>query len=65
MNPVKEIRAKLGISQYRLANLLKINRASVCRYEKGDRHPNYRVLMRLANLCKKHNINFDKYFGEQ
>lgn len=45
---IAEQRKKLGLSQEELAEKLNISQKSISKYELGDRNPQYKVLVRMA-----------------
>jgi len=44
-----ELRNKQGISQYELAERLKLTRAQLANYEQGKREPGFETFLTLAN----------------
>lgn len=45
---IAEQRKKLGLSQEELAEKLNISQKSISKYELGNRKPQYKVLVRMA-----------------
>ena len=45
---LKTVREKKGLTQKDVANLLNVERSTVCNYEKGTRQPNIETLKRMA-----------------
>lgn len=60
-NIVLRIRAKLNMTQQQLADILKVNFATVNRWENGKRIPSKRYIFLLEELCKKNNIELDRF----
>jgi len=46
---LKKIREKCGITQIELAKYLGVVRSTICQYEKGNREPDTKTLIRLAD----------------
>ncbi|MEG2957729.1 MAG: helix-turn-helix transcriptional regulator [Christensenellaceae bacterium] len=46
---LKELRREKGIKQKELAELLDVSVATICRYERGEREPDNKTLVKLAN----------------
>ena len=60
---VKELRVKLILSQQEFANLLNVSFASINRWETGKHEPTIKVKRIIVDLCKKNNIDIEKYRG--
>ena len=60
---VKELREKLIITQVELAELLGVSYASINRWETGKHEPTTKVKRIIVELCKKNNIDIEKYRG--
>lgn len=55
---VLKIRAKLNITQQQLADILKVNFATVNRWENNKRTPSKRYIILLEELYENNNIDF-------
>lgn len=60
---VKELRVKLILSQQEFADLLNVSFASINRWETGKHEPTIKVKRIIVDLCKKNNIDIEKYRG--
>lgn len=49
---LRYLREKGSYTQELIADLLKCSRYAICRYEKGNRQPDYATLRRLATIYK-------------
>lgn len=56
-NNLKKYREILGISQVQIAKELKLNKSTVCKWEKGTIEPDFDNLRKLAKLL---NITIDE-----
>jgi transcriptional regulator with XRE-family HTH domain len=45
-----ELRAKMGISQYELAQRLHFSRGQIANYEQGTREPDFQTLVKIADF---------------
>ena len=45
---VKELRISLGLTQQQLGDLIGVNKASICGYEKNTKKPKYDKLIKLS-----------------
>ena len=52
MNRIKELRTEFGITQAKLAKMLKISDRAVGYYEKGEREPDNDTLIKIAEYFK-------------
>lgn len=43
-----EVRTKKGVTQYKLAQDLSVNRSSVSKWESGDRMPSFEMMLKIA-----------------
>lgn len=43
-----EIRTKKGVTQYKLAQDLNVNRSSVSKWESGERKPSFEMMLKIA-----------------
>lgn len=50
MEPLKNYRAKLGLSQKALGDLVGVSEATISNYETGKREPDLKTLCALADL---------------
>ena len=57
---IKELRAKLIVSQTELAEILGCSFASVNRWENGLHEPTYKMKRKIVSLCKKNGINTEE-----
>ena len=57
---LKELRAKRGVSQLKLAMDLGLSQNTVSRYETGEREADYRTLILLADYF---NVSIDYLLG--
>ncbi len=58
---LKDLRAKLILSQKEMSELLGISFASLNRYENGHHEPTIKVKRKIKELCINNGINFDSY----
>lgn len=56
---VKELRAKLILSQQEFANLIGVSFASINRWETGRHEPTIKVKRKIVELCKANKINIE------
>jgi len=45
---LQQAREKAGLSQWKLAKISGVSRPTVCRLEKGERHPSRAMVLRLG-----------------
>ena len=57
---VKELRAKLILSQQEFADLLNVSFASINRWETGKHEPTIKIKRKIIELCKENNIEMEK-----
>ena len=62
MIKLKELRAKVGITQKELASLLGVGQSSISDYEAGKIEMPYEVMLKIAD---KFNITLDELFGRK
>ena len=63
---LKQLRQKKGLTQQEIAELVHVNRVTYTNWEKGNREPNFKNLIKLADILNtttdfllgKSNINF-------
>lgn len=60
---VKELREKLILTQREFADLLGVSFASINRWETGRYEPTIKVKRTIVELCKKNNVDIEKYRG--
>lgn len=61
---LKEIRTKSKLTQSNIAAILKMNKATVCKWEKGELEPDIETLKKLAmilDVSVDELIDFNKY----
>ena len=58
---VKDLRAKMLLSQEEMASLLGVSFSSINRYENGHYEPTIKVKRKIKELCIEYNIDIDKY----
>ena len=56
---VKELRAKLILSQQEFADLLNVSFASINRWETGKHEPTIKIKRKIVELCKENNIDLE------
>lgn len=59
-NAIRNLRAKLNISQQELADLLGVSFPSVNRWENGHYEPTLIAKMKLEELFKEHHIDVEE-----
>lgn len=59
---LKILRTNKKMTQKRLASMLNISEAMICRYEKGELYPQYDTLCSLSSIF---NISLDELCGRQ
>lgn len=57
---LKELRKDKGISQYKLADELKVTRGNVSQFECGTREPNIQM---ICNIARYFNVTTDYLLG--
>jgi transcriptional regulator with XRE-family HTH domain len=57
---LRELRMKQGLSQEELAKILNIARTTYSGYEKGDREPDFELLIKIANY---YDVSLDYLFA--
>ena len=55
---IKELREKAGMTQTELANKLGLSKSVVSAYEKGIRHPSYKVIPLIAKIFNVSELYF-------
>lgn len=48
-NRLKELRLEKGLTQQQLADILKVDRTTVMKWETGERETNFLMLVKIAN----------------
>lgn len=61
---IKDLRDKLLLTQTELAVELEVSFASVNRWENGRTEPTIKAKRKIRELCKKNNIEMEKYINE-
>ncbi len=61
---IKDLRDKLLLTQTELAEELEVSFASVNRWENGRTAPTIKAKRKIRELCKKNNIEMEKYINE-
>lgn len=56
---VKLLRKKLGITQERFGEIIRVSRSVVCRYEKGSIKPSYHTAKRIVGLAAANGLEID------
>ena len=56
---IKTIREKLFITQTELAEIIDVSFASVNRWEQGHHEPTMKAKRKLAEICRKNNIDME------
>ena len=59
-NLIKKIRQTLFLTQTELAQLLGVSLTTICRWEKGIFEPTMKIKKKIAELCKKNNIQMEE-----
>ena len=59
---IKDLRAKLLLSQVEMATLLGVAFATVNRWENGKNEPTIKEKRKIKELCDQNGINIDAYF---
>lgn len=54
---IRAIREALGMTLTEFAYLLAVAANTVARWEKGDRHPSYAMMVKLTKLAEKKGID--------
>lgn len=62
---ILELRAKLNLSQAKLANLLGVSFPSISRWENGHYAPTILVKVRLDKLLKEHGIDLEEVVNNE
>ena len=58
---IKDLRAKLLLSQTEIADFLDISFASINRYENGHHEPTIKIKRKIKCLCEMNGINIENY----
>lgn len=59
---LRQMRKSAGLTQAQLADKLKINRATVSKYETGEIVPS---LEQIVNICAVLDVSFEELFGDK
>ena len=59
---LKELRQKKGLTQQEIADLVHVNRVTYTNWEKGNREPNFEIVIKLADLLE---VSVDWLFGRK
>lgn len=59
---LRQMRKRAGLTQAQLAEKLKINRATVSKYETGEVVPS---VEQIVNICTVLDVSFEELFGEK
>ena len=59
---LKQLRQKKGLTQKDIADLVHVNRVTYTNWEKGNREPNFEMLLKLADLFE---VSLDWLFGRE
>lgn len=59
---LRQMRKSAGLTQAQLADKLKINRATVSKYETGEIVPS---IEQVVNICAVLDVSFEELFGEK
>ena len=51
-NHLKEYRARLGVNQQEMGQLVGVSRQTISQIERGDYSPSVTVALRIAKACK-------------
>jgi len=51
INNLLKMRTAANLTQQQLANILGTQKSNICRIEKGNTNPSYKMLSRYANAC--------------
>ena len=62
MKNLRNLREKYNLTQQQIADELGIQRPTYSRYEKGERQPNYNLLIKIADYF---NISVDYLLGKE
>lgn len=57
---LKQLRQKKGLTQKDIADLVHVNRVTYTNWEKGNREPNFEMVLKLADLFE---VSLDWLFG--
>lgn len=49
---LREARIKKGLSQQQLGEMVNVDRAQICHWEKGTHSPNYKSLIKLSKILR-------------
>lgn len=50
-NNLKEYRAKLGVNQQEMGNLVGVSRQTISQIERGDYSPSVTLALKIAKVC--------------
>ena len=53
---ILQIRARLNVTQQQLADILKVNFATINRWENGKSNPSKKNICIIENICKENEI---------
>lgn len=59
---LKQLRQKKGLTQQEIADLVHVNRVTYTNWEKGNREPNFEMVLKLADLLE---VSLDWLFGRE
>lgn len=59
---LKVLRKKHGLTQQEIADLVHVNRVTYTNWEKGNREPNFEIVIKLADLLE---VSVDWLFGRK
>lgn len=51
LNHLKEYRAKIGVNQQQMGELVGVSRQTISQIERGDYSPSVTLALKLAKLC--------------
>ncbi len=57
---LKQLRQKKRLTQQEIADLVHVNRVTYTNWEKGNREPNFEMVLKLADLLE---VSLDWLFG--
>ncbi|SHF15242.1 Helix-turn-helix domain-containing protein [Desulforamulus putei DSM 12395] len=59
---LKNLRAEKGLTQKKLAEILKLDESTICKYEKGSCLPSQKVLLKIGDYF---NVSLDELLGRK
>ena len=56
-NVIKKIRINLELDQTEFAKELGVSKSTICKYEKGERTPRFRIARKIKELAEGKSLN--------